>query len=290
MLRRFTGLALALSLVSPADASRIFRTDQQTFLKGIDPAVASSSCTWTTSGLILDINPADTSKLWQTITATTAVTADGDVVGTAQDTSGNAFDLTAAANDTTRPTYNTSGGLSWLTFDGSNDVLNRAANLGLYSGGAMTLEIAYRETTSQQASIVSEGNTGNATPYYDPLRHNAGSPSTAYVTSRDDSNAFELNAQGVYTAAYTTNTDGTLIVTDSGTNVTGYMDGNTGTSTGYSRATHSNANNFSFGARKRTTTDSYYVGRIYRLRAFNRVLNSTERSNDFTCLKATQGR
>lgn len=251
-----------------------------------------TACTWTTSGLLIDINPADTSKLWQTITATTAVTTDGDVVGTAQDSSGNAFDLTATANDTTRPLYKTSGGLSWLEFDGTNDVLRRVANLGLYSGGAMTLEIAYKQTSSQQTSLVAEGNSGLGNPYYDPFRHNTGSPVNITATIRDDAGSFQLNGGAYYPSGFTINADGVMITTDSGSSITGYLDGSSAGASpqSYSRTTHTNADTFSLGARIRTTTDSYFIGRIYRLRAFNRVLNSTEIANDTTCLKATQGR
>lgn len=294
MRRSLSNPVILLGLVSlaaqPVEASRIFRTGQQTLLKGVDPSVASGSCTWTSSGLILDINPADTSKLFQTIAGTGAVTTDGDVVGTAQDASGNGFHLTATADSSVRPTYNTSGGLSWLTFNGTSQLLRRAANLGLYSGGAMTIEVAVKETTNQQSSIAGEGLTTDANPFYDPLRHSAASPTNAYITSRANGGTFELNAVSYYTNGFTTNTDLTLIVTDSGSSVTGYLDGATGTTTGYSRSTHTNADTFWLGARVRAATDSYFAGRVYRLRAYNRVLNSTEIANDTVCLKATQGR
>jgi hypothetical protein len=45
------------------------------------------------------------SPLWQTITGTTAVASDGDVVGSWRSSHGNASLLAAQANDTTRPVY-----------------------------------------------------------------------------------------------------------------------------------------------------------------------------------------
>lgn len=297
-MRFIVNLLVALAIVStgfaPVEAARIFKPGQLTLLRGVEPGVVVSgggSCTWTSTGLLFDLNPADTSTLKQDIAGTSPVTIDGDPVGLAKNATLDGFDLTAMADTAVRPTHNTDGTLHWLTFaSGENDVLRRIGNLGLYSGGAMTIEVAVRETTSQQSSIAGEGLSSDSNPYYDPLRHNAASPTNAYMTSRADGGTFELNAQSYYTNGFTTNTDITLIVTDSGSSITGYLDGATGTTTGYSRSTHANADRFWVGARIRVSTDSYFIGRIYRLRAFNRVLNSTEIANDTTCLKATQGR
>lgn len=290
-IRAFVALCLPFSQIAHAEVGGNWMGGgRNSLLYGYAQPVPASSCTWTTSGLIIDINPADTSKLWQTITSTTAVTADGDVVGTAEDTSGAGFHLTATGNDTTRPLYKTSGGLSWLQFDGSNDLLRRVANLGLYSSGAMTLEIALRETTTQQASYVAEGLSSDSNPYTDFARHSNASPANWGVTSRNNDGSFEYNGVNFWTNGITLNVDQVLITTMTTTNYTGYVDGVSGGNFSHTRGTHTSPDTFTLGARIRATTDAWAAARIYRLRAFNRVLNSTEIANDNTCLKATQGR
>lgn len=289
-LRAFVALTMVFAQTASAGVGGAWLGGgRNALLFGYAQPVPAGGC-FPSSGVILDINPADTSTLFQTITGTTAVTADGDVVGTAKDANGNGFDLTAPGNDTTRPLYKTSGGLSWLKFDGSNDVLRRSANLGLYSGGAMTIVMAFQEETTQQASYISEGKSTDANPFYDIMRHAAASPTDLFINSRNDNGTFELNGVHYYTNGVTLSTDEVVIVTDTGSTITGYLDGTAGTGQNYTRGTHSNADRFSLGARTRTTTDSYAAIRVYRLVAYNRVLSSGEIATATTCAKATQGR
>jgi hypothetical protein len=64
----------------------------------------------------------DLSTLFQDSAGTTPVTADGDPVGKVLDKSGNGNHLVQATAGS-RPLYKTSGGLSWLLFDGVDDSL-----------------------------------------------------------------------------------------------------------------------------------------------------------------------
>lgn len=73
-------------------------------------------------------DPSDLSTMFQTGTRASpgaAVTADGDPVGLILDKSGNNNDLVQGTAGQ-RPLYKTSGGLSWLLFDGVDDRLNAA--------------------------------------------------------------------------------------------------------------------------------------------------------------------
>lgn len=74
------------------------------------------------SGLVAWYDPSDLSSMFQDSAMTTPVTANNDPVGAIRDKSGNGNHLlqATAAN---RPLYKTSGGLSWLEFDGTNDSL-----------------------------------------------------------------------------------------------------------------------------------------------------------------------
>ncbi|MBI1179114.1 MAG: hypothetical protein GC201_01050 [Alphaproteobacteria bacterium] len=71
-------------------------------------------------------DPSDLTTLFQDSAGTVPVAADGDPVGKMLDKSGNGRHLTAAA-DAARPTFHTSGGLSWIEGDGSNDRLSSAS-------------------------------------------------------------------------------------------------------------------------------------------------------------------
>lgn len=88
-------------------------------------------------------DPSDLSTLWQDTAGTSAVTADGQSVARIDDKSGNGRHLVQATAGS-RPLYKTSGGLHWLLFDGTDDVLNVTASgigcgtvvVGVNVGGA----------------------------------------------------------------------------------------------------------------------------------------------------------
>lgn len=98
----------------------------------------------------------DTGTLFQSGTRSSpgaAVTADGDPVGLVLDKSGNGYDLVQATS-TKRPLYRTSGGLSWLEFDGVDDFLSVASfDLSAYAQVAFCLAFT---PTSASTMVVSE--------------------------------------------------------------------------------------------------------------------------------------
>lgn len=65
-------------------------------------------------------DPSDLSTLFKDTAGTTPVTADGDSVALVLDKSGNGKHLVQATG-TSQPKYKTSGRLSWLLFDGTDD-------------------------------------------------------------------------------------------------------------------------------------------------------------------------
>lgn len=252
-----------------------------------------SGCTgFSTNGVIFDLNPANLSTLFQSITGITAVTADGDPVGTAQNAIGGGFDLTAVADTSVRPTYNTAGGLSWLTFTtGENDVLRRLAALGLYSNGATTIVAAVRAVATTQTSIVGEGSGTTSTPHYSVTRTNSTDFNDLQANYTTDGGTSPLNNVILFDEAFPANTDSVIVITDTGSSILAYYDGvaNPGGATSYTRAA-TTLDRFSVGARVRLTTDGYFVGRISRIRLYNRAMGAPEVANETSCAKATQGR
>jgi len=96
-------------------------------------------------------DPSYTAGLWKDTAGTSPVTADGDAVARIDDRSGNGRHMlqSTLAN---RPLWKTSGGLSWLEFDGSNDLM-------IASDATITLpsshEITAAATATQSAGVTS---------------------------------------------------------------------------------------------------------------------------------------
>ena len=287
-MRRFFTILTALCLVLPYAAPA-----QTPALQHI--LRTSKRCQgFSTNGVIFDLNPANLSTLFQSILGITAVTADGDPVGTAQNAIGGGFDLTAVADTAVRPTYNTSGGKHWLNFaSGENDVLQRAAALGLYggAGGATTIVLAVRSVATTQTSLVGEGSSTTSTPHYSVARVNSTDFNDLQANYTVDAGTSPLTNVILFDEAFPANTDTVVVITDTGSSILGYYDGvpNPGGPTSYTRGT-TTLDRFSIGARVRLTTDGYFVGDIYRVRLYNRAMSAAEVANETACAKLTQRR
>jgi len=129
---------------------------------------------------VLWLDPADKSTLFQDSAGTTPVAADGDPVGLWMDKSGNGNHFSQSTT-ASKPTYRESGDLSWIEFDGVDDVLEMSGALvgteqvtavagAMYSTGGYVLNqnsgafSSYRLYNSGTADIFrSTGDTGGAT-------------------------------------------------------------------------------------------------------------------------------
>lgn len=101
------------------------------------------------SGVVMHLKADGT--LFQLIDGTTAAVADNDVVGYWTDAGSGLKPLTAAANDTTRPTLKTNNlnGKPIVRFDGSNDVLRHTAATPFGAGnGAWTMFVVMKLTST----------------------------------------------------------------------------------------------------------------------------------------------
>jgi hypothetical protein len=91
-----------------------------------------------------------------------AVSADGDPVGLVLDKSGNNNDLVQATS-TKRPLYKTSGGVSWLQFDGVDDYLSSAAAFNLSAYGQIALATAFTPSTTATVLVAELGPNTSST-------------------------------------------------------------------------------------------------------------------------------
>lgn len=235
----------------------------------------------TNIALVLDAS--DISTLFQTVDGTTtAVAADNDVVGYWGDLSGGTFHLTAAADDTTRPAYNTEDNPHVL-FDGTKHALRRLASLGMYAAGECSVFIAYRSATPGTIDILmNEGSSSSGGPVYNLLRTDGATASTNTVFIRND--AFGNFLSGASETGVYDDADHVFGIIDSGASIARYLDGSAGGTSGYTRSGVLTVNRFSLGASVAAVIGNWWPGRIYALVIVNRAVDATERANITTWL------
>jgi hypothetical protein len=137
-----------------------------------------------TTALAAWYDPSDLSTLFKDTAGTTPVTADGDSVARMNDKSGNGNHVIQATG-ASQPIYHTSGGKSWLTFDGTNDVLQTSAAISVTDGsGQHTAFAAVQPTTLTGSPIILSAQDGTNPSTSQFLRINGSNAETiAFNTS-----------------------------------------------------------------------------------------------------------
>jgi hypothetical protein len=170
----------------------------------------------------------DGSKVFSNVGGTTAGVF-GNPVGKLIDISGKGNNLTAVADDTTRPTWtNTNNGV--ITFDGSNDKLLGVG--GFYAKGAMTW-CGFVKAGTQTSFLWAEnsGLSGSTSPVYAPgLRGDTAALMFNY--QRNDANTALQTAMA---AALLDGNGHIYFVEDTGTQLTLWVDGTQTATAAYSR-------------------------------------------------------
>lgn len=245
------------------------------------------------SSVALFVRADDTASMFQSNAGTGAITADGQPVGNWRDLSANGFHLTSAADDTTRPTYRTAGGLHWVEFDGVNDLLRRLDAINLWDTVGYTLMIAVQGTANAaNRYLVAEGHDPDNSTIFGAV----GSQSTTATSSahlyRSQSPATTVLTNGSVTSTNAFSGDKVLTVIDDGASVIDYVDGVAGTSRAYTRGTNAfTMNRFALGALLRATPGSFFSARVYALAIWpGIVLDSTDRATVRTLFGSLQGR
>ena len=227
------------------------------------------------SNLGLWLDASDLSTLFQNVAGSTPVTTDSEIVGTWLDKHTTNFDLTAQADDTTRPTYHTSAGVHWVEGDGANDLLVRAA-VPFYAAGAASFFFALRASNANVNgdTLLTECSSTNNLPVYWPLIV------SATVT---DARAFIRNTVGteLFNSVLDTtdifdNTDHVIGVVDTGSLLTLWVDGVEKTGVPYTRSGTMVVNRFSLFGIARGTPSSWIATRVYEGACYTKALNDTE--------------
>lgn len=229
--------------------------------------------------------------LFTTIAGSTTP-ADGGTVGRWQDRSANGFDLTAAADDGTRPLWNLNSGFSYINFTGTGEAIRRAADLGMYAAGAASVFVAVRGNPGTNTILVSSANSAVNNELYDIVQSNTVTASSASALIRNGAGTQLLaNATVLQTGAFD-NTDRVYGIIDSGIDVTPYVDGTAGAITTYSRSGTIAPDRFAVGCvfRAAAVAGTFFTGRLYALVIVNRVISEGERRNLERYLGAKMGR
>lgn len=223
-----------------------------------------------------------------TTVAGTTTPADTGTVGRWLDLSVNGFDMTATADDTTRPTWNANSGLPYLNFDGTNDLLRRTADLGCFSAVGCSMFFAIRPNPSTNRSLFALGNSADADTLYTPYS-NASTATTGAFFHSNDNGVGPLNATTLQTSAFT-NTDCVYGILDNGSTVAPSLNGVLGAeSSAYTRGAAFTCDRTTLCAQIKTTTGSWFATRMYAAVIVNRRLNTEEVAKLTTYLGKTMG-
>lgn len=240
-----------------------------------DSAVASATYTIGSGFSPADLSPAawwdasDLGTLWQDTAATSAVTADGQLVALATDKSGHGRAISQATS-TARPAYHTDGSKRWLAFDGVDDALALAASYTTPDGNWCVAYASRKAVADSFHSVV----TGLAAGNWIGDR--------VLDTSQPDMQANNSSTiSGGFSLASALDDHVVVVNTSSGTS-TFYQNGVQGASA--SGVTTLSSMGLSFGL-----SQFQYGGRIYQLVIIPRALTSGEIADLTTWLKGKAG-
>lgn len=279
-MRRFLTWASIACLVVPQV------TAAQSILSVLLSAPPSSL---STSGLVLRLEADNLGSQWQTIAGTTAVAADGDVVGTWNDLSTNAFNFTATADDGTRLTHKIVNGVHSNSCDGTDDKLRRAADLGLYAAGAATLMIAFTHDTTDTGTIFGIGKAGNSAPVYQIANTVAADSNDIGAFIRNDSSTTIINATTV-DEGLPASVNYVVTIVDTGSTLLYYVDGNLVNSSAYTRSGVVTLDQTGICTDAKNTFGAFPKLYVQGVWAWTRAQNASEVMTNFRYAKKKQGR
>lgn len=292
-MRWLVSLLVALSLATPSVA----QTRAGVWLLTHSKRRVASNVVVTspdTSGLVVWYDPSDTTKVKTTTAGSTSVASDGDPVGKWIDKGSYGFDITTVGDDTTRPTWHSSGGVKWVESDGSNDMMYRGGALGFYAlSSGFTVVVGIRANPALEAVLLTDANSGGfPQAFVDVMMANDATASTASMRyNRSDNSQVISGSVAIQTSAFN-NTDKCYAVTDSKTVITPYVDGVAGTTYSYTRSgTVSGMDRFSlFAFYGYGGIFDFFATRLHGVLIYDRVLTGSEVLNACRYMAYLQGR
>jgi hypothetical protein len=239
------------------------------------------------TGSALWVEAKDLTTLFQSNAGSTAVAADGDVVGYWGDKSGNAKHLKSVADNTTRPVYKVVSGKQLIRFDGVDDLLRVLDNLGTYAAGGATFGLAIKAVPGTAKALVSFGRTTDTNSIYNPVMTTSGSSTQAGARIQNSSGTTVLsNGLNMGTGTFGGGSAFTLIVQDTGSAFNVYVNNvlTAQSPVAYTRAGSLILDIMALGGYARGTPTGWFSADVYALTVHNSVLNSTDRGTLHTYL------
>lgn len=287
-----------VSLTSSGSASTALSTVLTSGSQSDTMTVSTSAPSITQSAdLMFWWDPSDPSTLAQTNTGTGTVGTDGDVVGTMSDKSAGAVHLTSTGNDTTRPLWHTSGGLKWLNFDGSNDVLRRmSSTLPIGMGQSWTLIFALKPNPGGASKILfglRGATSGN--PCRVPMASQNPTAANGALFYRDAPGTSFATGGNISTNAFTNLWDNALHVyafVCNGSTIKIYKDQTLGATITVSEGAldFTGTVNLGLGAGFAAAAGNWFATDFYQGAGWNVALGSTALAAEITRQGALQGR
>lgn len=219
---------------------------------------------------------------WQDSAGTIAAAVDNPI-GKAGDLSPNLKHV-AQSTSGSRPMLRVDGnGKKRFALDGVDDFLQHNAATG-YAAGVCSIFATVAGVPGITNVAVGEGNAGLG--QYCPIRAGASAASSLQPYLRNDAGTAILNAVRATNAFLSTPT--VVGVVDTGSQLTGYVNGVAGTSAAYTRSGALAGMSFLVGSRQ-SNGSSHFTGYIYNVFKVDRVLTPTEIGQLVTYLGAQAG-
>jgi lysophospholipase L1-like esterase len=230
------------------------------------------------SGLAAWWDPSDTETLFQDAAGSIPVTASGDPVGLMYDKSGRGHHLTASGAQ--RPTYTVAGGVAYLAFNGTSNVM-LAPDSALLRQATMSFCIGAQLASASNFPLlmaVADGASTASTRWQ--IYHNGGSLK------------FSSNVTTIHQAVGTA-TDYVANIASDGANINASIDNSGDVTKAGVCLTTPFALGFTFGGGYLSGALNsllYYNGRIYGAAIYGGALNADARVNLSNWMGAKQGR
>lgn len=202
--------------------------------------------------------------LFQSNAGTTPATANGNVVGYLPDFSGNNLTYTSEADNTTRPTLQGIGVNPCIRFDGVNDLLMRTSSLGLYSAGSYTIALTIKgNSPAVDSRLFAEGNTASNNTLFILAQTTSSVATSSSALYRNDAGVQLVNPSTVTNVNVFDGNPHVLIVTGDGSFVRTYVDGATGSFTGWTPSGVFTLDRSAIGALLRASSGNWWSGDVY---------------------------
>ena len=200
---------------------------------------------------------------------------DTETVGRWADKSMNSFDLAAIADDTTRPTWVANSGVPYVNVDGSNDLLTRAAGLGLL--GNFSVFLAMRGNPATNRVLFGEADSAGGATRFDVIKSNNTTATTGDMLARNAASTIWFAAGSVSAPLAFDNTDKVYGVVGDASQFMPYINKVAQTPAAYTASGTNTTSRTNLGlVYTNAVVGAQFAARVYAIVAVKKVLMSSD--------------